>query len=155
MSATLNDRYMEFRSGPDLYALPLLNVREVIAVPETTPIPFAPSHFKGIMNLRGQIISVIDLRLKLGQKTAAGSENAVIICLIGQMTIGMIVDSVESVLTVDPAHVAAKPEGLSAQKTNFIQSVYKRDGELLLFVDIAKLLDVEDYKVIQTEHKAA
>ena len=62
-------RFLEFTLGSEDYAIPLLSVREVISVPETTPIPKAPTHFLGIMNLRGQVISVVDLRTKLKIKS--------------------------------------------------------------------------------------
>jgi purine-binding chemotaxis protein CheW len=61
-----NSRYLSFNVGKEQYAIPLLTVREVIGMPEITPVPFTPNYFLGIMNLRGQIISVVDLRLKLG-----------------------------------------------------------------------------------------
>ena len=74
-SALAGQRYLSFSLGSEDYAIPLLSVKEVIAVPEITPIPFTPSHFLGIMNLRGQVISIIDLRSKLGIKTKRERRN--------------------------------------------------------------------------------
>ncbi len=80
----IENRFLCFSLGNEHYAIPLLTVKEVIAPPETTPVPQTPAYFKGIMNLRGQVISVIDLRTKLGIKPLQSAENAVIICDSGE-----------------------------------------------------------------------
>jgi purine-binding chemotaxis protein CheW len=88
------NRFIEFSLGGEDYAIPLLMVREVISVPDTTPIPKAPVHFLGIMNLRGQVISIVDLRKKLKVDSRKDKEEAVIIVDIGSMNIGVVVDSI-------------------------------------------------------------
>ena len=93
------DRFIEFSLGSEDYAIPLLMVREVISIPETTPIPKAPKHFIGLMNLRGQVISIVDLRNKLNIKPQESDEDsAVIIVDFNGMNIGIIVDSINKVL---------------------------------------------------------
>src|SRR4051812_41249332 len=96
----MNDqnRFLSFSLGNEEYGVPLLAVKEVIAMPEITPIPYTPSYFLGIMNLRGQVISVMDLRQKLGVKPSQSSETAVIICDLNSLSIGVVVDSINSVL---------------------------------------------------------
>ncbi len=142
------ERYLSFSLGEESFAIPLLDVREVIAITETTPIPFAPTHFLGIMNLRGQVISVIDLRKKLGIKPNQSTENAIIICNLQAVTIGMVVDSVDNVLHVQSVDVSEKPEIDGSKKTEFITGVYRQEKRLVLFLDIAKALSLDDQKAI-------
>lgn len=148
-------RYLSFSLGAEQYAIPLLSVKEVIAVPEITPIPFTPPHFLGIMNLRGQVISVIDLRQKLGIKTKAGAETSIIICDLGVTSLGVVVDSIDSVLSPDPSEVSEKPEIQSSKNTEYITAVYRKENRLILFLDIAKSLSFEDHKAMSGQKKAA
>ena len=75
------ERFLCFSLGVEEYAIPLLEVREVIAMPEYTPVPYTPPYFLGIMNLRGQVISVMDLRQKLGVTARGDAETTVIIAI--------------------------------------------------------------------------
>lgn len=142
------ERHLSFSLGEESFAIPLLDVREVIAMTETTPIPFAPPHFLGIMNLRGQIISVIDLRKKMGVKPNQSTENAIIICNLQSVVLGMVVDSVDSVLNVKSTDISDKPEIDGSKKTEFITGVYRQEKKLVLFLDIAKALSLDDQKAI-------
>ena len=144
------NRYISFSLGKEEYAIPLLDVREVIAVPETTPVPFTPPHFMGIMNLRGQVISVIDLRTKLGIKPVAGPETAVIICDIGNTCLGVLVDSINSVVSPDEGQLSSKPEIESQKSTDYISAVYRKTDRLVLIIDLKKALNGEDRKAIST-----
>lgn len=117
------ERFIEFSLGNEDYAIPLLMVREVISVPDTTPIPKSPPHFLGIMNLRGQVISVVDLRKKLKIDSKKNKEEAVIIVDIGTMNIGVVVDAINKVLAFSPEEVSAIPEVESQVNTQYIQGV--------------------------------
>lgn len=103
-------RLLAFSLCKEEYAMPLLKVKEVIANQEITHVPYTPLHFKGILNLRGQVISVIDLRLKLNMSEANMSdETAIIILDIHPLCLGVIVDSVNSVLTVQDSELCPPP----------------------------------------------
>lgn len=143
-----NNRYLSFSLGSEEYAIPLLSVKEVIAVPEITPVPFTPSHFLGIMNLRGQVISVIDLRSKMGIKPGSSTETSVIICDISPLVLGVVVDSINSVLSPKENEVSPKPEIQSTRSTDYITNVYRKDKKLILFLDIAKALNAEDHSAV-------
>ena len=119
-------RFIEFSLGKEDYAIPLLMVREVISVPETTPIPKSPTHFLGIMNLRGQVISVVDLRKKLKVEAKQDKEEAVIIVDIGGMNIGVVVDSINKVLAFSSDDVSEMPEVENQINTQYIFGVYKK-----------------------------
>jgi purine-binding chemotaxis protein CheW len=147
-------RYLSFSLGTEEYALPLLSVKEVIAVPEITPIPFTPPHFLGIMNLRGQVISVIDLRQKLGIKPKASAETAIIICDLDPLSLGVVVDAINSVLSPNESELSEKPEIQSTRNTDYITGVYRKDEQLVVFLNIAKTLNIEDQKAINNAAKS-
>ena len=96
-----NMRYLCFDLGNREFAIPLLSAKEVIGIPEVTAVPQSPSHFLGIMNLRGNVISVLDLRLKLSIKPVTSEENTIIILDLGDYNLGVVVDRVNSVQTVE------------------------------------------------------
>lgn len=153
-NAELN-RFIEFSLGYEDYAIPLLMVREVISVPDTTPIPKSPSHFLGIMNLRGQVISVVDLRKKLKIEAKQDKEEAVIIVDIGGMNIGVVVDSINKVLAFSSDDVSEMPEVENQINTQYIFGVFKKEKSLTVLLDIAKVLDLKDFEAINTSKKAA
>ncbi len=142
-------RYICFNLGTEEYAIPLLTVREVIAVPEITHVPFSPPYFLGIMNLRGQVISVIDLRQKLGIKPNENSETAVIICDLAPLSLGLVVDSINSVLSPKDDEVSEKPEMPNNKNTEYITNVYRKANQLILMLDIKKTLTGEDQAALK------
>jgi purine-binding chemotaxis protein CheW len=148
-------RFIEFSLGKEDYAIPLLMVREVISVPDTTPIPKSPTHFLGIMNLRGQVISVVDLRKKLKVDAKQDKEEAVIIVDIGGMNIGVVVDSINKVLAFSSDEVSEMPEVEHQVNTHYIFGVYKKENSLTVLLDIAKVLDLKDMEAINGSKKAA
>lgn len=149
-----NDRFLSFSLGTEEYAIELLAVREVIAMPEYTALPYTPAYFLGIMNLRGQIISVMDLRQKLGIKPGVNSETAVIICDLNGVSIGVVVDSVNSVLNPEAKDISEKPEIQSSRSTEYITSVYRKDNKLVLFLDISRCLNIEDHNAVKRASQA-
>ncbi|NUM87840.1 MAG: purine-binding chemotaxis protein CheW [Bdellovibrionales bacterium] len=155
MEKASSERFLSFSLGQEEYAMPLLKVREVIAMPEVTPIPQTPSFFLGIMNLRGQVISILDLRTKLGIKPANGSETAVIICELSPVCLGVVVDSVNAVLSPKAGEISGKPDAQMNKNTDYITGVYRREKSLVLFLDIAKTLDVKQMEMVQNAAKAA
>jgi purine-binding chemotaxis protein CheW len=153
-SGELN-RFIEFSLGAENYAIPLLMVKEVISVPETTPIPKSPPHFVGIMNLRGQVISVVDLRKKLKIEILRDNEEAVIIVDIGGVDIGIVVDSINKVLAFVSDEVCEMPEVENQLNTQYILGVYKKENSLVVLLDIAKVLDLVDLNAIHSAKQVA
>lgn len=153
-SVTADHRYLVFSLCDELYAVELPRVKEVIAMAETTPIPQAPSHFKGIMNLRGSVISIIDLRSKLKMSKAdVGPETAIVILDLEPLYLGIVVNSVNSVVSLSPSEVSETPDIQLNTKKNFIQGVARKDEKLILLLDIAATLDVEDMKAIKSQQQ--
>lgn len=133
------DRYLAFTLGSEHYAIPLLTVREVVAMPEITKVPNTPPHFLGIINLRGQVISIVDLRSKFKIKTdEAKQETAVVIVNTEELCIGVVVDSVDSVLPLSAKDIQERPQIESAVSSEYITGVTEQQNSLIILIDIAK-----------------
>lgn len=148
-------RYICFGLGEEEFAIPLLSVKEVLGVPDTTPVPQTPAHFLGIMNLRGNVISVLDLRSKLSIKPSQSEETTVIILDLGDYQLGVVVDRVNSVISLTPEDVADKPVIDSNKSTEYVTGVVRKENRLILLLDIAKALSVEDRSAVKKAVKAA
>lgn len=150
------ERYLCFSLGEEEYGMPLLAVREVIAMPEITPVPYSASHFLGIMNLRGKVISIIDFRTKLGIKPAKNSETAVIICDLHEISLGVVVDSVNYVVTPQMNEISDRPEIQASKSSEYITKVFRKKDALILLIDIEKALGVDSISAAsQAVRKAA
>lgn len=138
------DRFLCFQLGSEEFGIPLLGVKEVLGVPDITPVPFAPNHLIGIMNLRGQVISLIDLRSKFGIKSRPLNECSVVICDLEVTSVGIVVDSIESVIAPVPENLAPKPEIEGRNTSEYITAIYRKDGRMVLLLDVAKALSLID-----------
>lgn len=145
-------RYLCFSLGKEKFAVPLLHVKEVLGRLQFTTVPQAPAYFKGVVNLRGQLISVIDLRLKL--KTIATDSGAVveattIILDFGALSLGIMVDTVDCVKEYSAGDLSPSPDIESSIDHKFILCVAREDGGLVLILDLRSVLNTEDYRVIK------
>ncbi len=148
----ITHRFLEFDLGKESYAIPLLSVREVIPTPETTVLPNGPAHMVGIMNLRGQIISVIDLRNKLKIKPRENNkEQAVLIVDMEGVSIGLVVDSINKVLSIATDELAEVPEIKSQVNATYIQGVYKGAERLTIILDIMNILNINEIKKLMAK----
>jgi purine-binding chemotaxis protein CheW len=162
MTHAKDDRYLCFLLGNERFAIPLLYVREVIGVPEFTRMPFAPSYFKGLLNLRGQVIATLDLRLKFqiqskpaetnqtSETTAAqNSENAVIVCVLNNALMGSLVDSVDFVFRAAADSIQTHIDVESSMKTDYIAGLYNHKVGLVIMLDLQKVLSIHDIQAIE------
>lgn len=143
-------RFLCFSLGKEKFAMPLLQVKEVIANTETTSIPQAAPHFRGIMNLRGQVISVIDLRVKLKVgKPDVTPETTIVILDVNGLFLGVVVDSVDSVTSFDSSMISDPPVHDSSAKIDYIFGVARHEKALTLLIDLKKVLNTEDLKTLK------
>lgn len=147
-----SDRYLQFNLGAETFAIPLLQVREVIGFPETTPIPFSPNYFVGLMNLRGQVISVLDLRKKLSVKPLENqAERAVVILDVGGVVVGCVVDSINRVLNLQSESIQPASDVEGNSRMEFLMGIVQVESRLTAMLDIYKLLNVMDMNTIQSK----
>ncbi|HVJ64170.1 MAG TPA: chemotaxis protein CheW [Bdellovibrionota bacterium] len=148
-TSQLDNRYMEFLLGEQLFALPLMSVKEVIQRPDVTPVPNMPTHFEGMMNLRGQILGVFNVRKRLAAKERKNKDSAhevVVVIEHHGVSVGMLVDEVTKVL--HPAADMLKPAPIKHDDaaSKFIRSVIQTGSEMVLTIDVAELLEIEKYR---------
>jgi len=149
------ERFLAFTLSGEHYGIPLLKVKEVIELTKITPLPYAPNYFKGIMNLRGQVISVVDLRLKFKMsKAEIGSQSAIVILDLSPLCLGVIVDSINCVLATERSEIQARPDVESQVKSDYILGVIRSNQDLVLLLDVERTLNAEDFRTIESQTKA-
>jgi purine-binding chemotaxis protein CheW len=152
--ADTSERYLAFLLGKEQYAIPLLQVKEVIEMSEPTPIPQAPPYFQGVINLRGQVVSVLDLRSKLQlSKIENGPKTAIIILdLEPTLCLGVIVDRINSVLAFHSEDVSPPPDTLAGQN-QYLTGVARREKRMTLILDIKAALSLNDISAVKNNNQ--
>ena len=149
----VDNRFMEFSLGKEQFAIPILNVQEVIKVPEVSDIPKTPSYIIGIMNLRGKVITVLDLRKKLSiTPHLEKKEEATIILSFEKLTLAVIVDSINRVVSIEAQDMQFIPELNTSIQLEYIKTVYHNETGPVLILDILKALDLSDYDIIEEKN---
>ena len=134
-------KYLTFKLGPGHYGLEILKVREIIGLIGITAIPLAPDHVKGVINLRGKVIPVVDLRLKFGmEENEATAETCIIVANVGDREIGVLVDQVSEVQYFDAANIQEPPTLGAGIDTDFILGIGKVGDHVTLLLDIDRVL---------------
>jgi purine-binding chemotaxis protein CheW len=146
---TDESKYLVFRLGSEIYGTPLLGVREVLQPHTPKPIPNTSSHFKGLINVRGQIIGVVDLRIRFEYPLFEGSSVAFLVFETETGPIAAIVDKVEAVVKIDESHLHKKPNIRSQVPVEFLIGASSHHGQLVTLIDLNKTLSREDYVQIQ------
>ena len=142
----LEDRYLLFYIEQMLHSVELQYVIEIITVQRVTHLPNLPEYVKGIINLRGKVIPVIDIRLKLGMEERPYDDKTCIVVIdINEMHIGLIVDSVSEVVTISEESISATPPGDVAAK--YIASISTHNGTTVFNIDCEKLF-VNDLETV-------
>lgn len=140
-SGNASKRYLEFYLGKESYAVELLTVKEVITPPETTPIPKAPAHVCGLINLRGLVLTVVDLRKKLTIiPDKDSSQNAVIILDLGDRMVGVVVDSIQKVLNIKEDQLKPVPD-TEGQASGHLLGILQHENKLTMWIDPKMLLE--------------
>jgi purine-binding chemotaxis protein CheW len=137
----LGGKYVTFFLGKEEYALPITRVQEIDRVTEITRVPNAPDHLVGVINLRGKILPVIELRMRLGLgPVEADRKNRVVVVDAGTRLLGLLVDAVSQVITIAAERVDEAPEELSASPENCVCGVGKCEDRMVLLLDLDKVL---------------
>lgn len=146
-SAVVGERreYLTFRLGNEEYGTDILKVQEIRGYDAVTAIANAPSFIKGVINLRGTIVPIVDLRIKFNVGDAQYDQFTVVIILnIARRVVGIVVDAVSDVLTLEPGQIKPAPEFSSALNAQFIHGIGTVDQRMLILVDIELLMTSED-----------
>jgi purine-binding chemotaxis protein CheW len=131
-----------FKVGRETYGVPITSLHEIVRVPEITAVPDAPDYMEGVINLRGKIVSVLDLRKRLGEKEVKpnGRNRILVLEHRGRLS-GLIVDSASEVLKIPAADVEPSPTELLPGGLNCVTGLGKYQGRLIVLLDMTKLLE--------------
>src|SRR5512145_451833 len=145
-------KYLTFCLAGEEYGIGILKVKEIIGIMPITVVPQTPKYIKGVINLRGKVIPVIDLRLKFTLAAAEFTERTCIIVVEIMTTgrtvmMGIVVDSVSEVLNIKAADIEATPSFGTKLNTEYILGMAKAGGSIKILLDIDKILSVEELQV--------
>jgi purine-binding chemotaxis protein CheW len=151
--AAMGGEFLTFRLGAEEYGIDILKVQEIRSYESPTRIANAPPFIKGVVNLRGVIVPIVDLRLKLACETAEYNSFTVVIVLnVKGRVVGAVVDSVSDVLALDKDTIKPAPEMSSAVDTSFITGIGSVAERMLILMDIEGLMASEEMGLINTVH---
>jgi purine-binding chemotaxis protein CheW len=142
-----------FQVGRETYGVPITSLHEIVRVPEITAVPDAPNYMEGVINLRGKIVSVIDLRKRLGETQVVNSKrNRILVVEHNGRLCGLIVDSASEVIKIPAADVELSPTEFHEGSMNCVTGLGKYKGRLIVLLEMARLLD---HREAQTESVVA
>ena len=142
--------FLAFKLGAEEYGIDILRVQEIRSYEEPTRIANAPPFMKGVVNLRGVIVPIIDMRLKFKLEQAAYNSFTVVIVLnIGNRVMGIVVDAVSDVITLTPEQLRPVPEFNSAIESEHLLAIGAMDERMLILVDIAKLMTSPEMGLVE------
>ena len=139
-------KYLTFALGAEEYGLPIMKVREIIGYVEVTPLPRTAAHVHGVMNLRGQVMSVVDLRIKLGMPPVPRTDHTCIIVVEvagregPKLSVGVIVDRVSEVLWIGTDRVEPTPSFDASVRNDFLLGIAKIGPSIKILLDIDRVL---------------
>ncbi len=141
----LAGKYLTFQLGEEAFGLEILKVREIIGLIEITEVPRTPDHVKGVINLRGKVIPVVDLRSQFAMdEVEATDASCIIVASVGDLEIGVLVDEVSEVLDIDREAIAAAPSFGDGVDTDFILGMGKVEDRVIILLDIHQVLVASD-----------
>jgi purine-binding chemotaxis protein CheW len=142
---------VSFKIGEEEFGVDILSVQEINRMSQITKVPNTPEFIEGVINLRGRIIPVIDLRVKLGlPRKAHGKDTRIVVVELKGQTIGFIVDEVSEVLRIPKNITEPPPEMIGGVKTDYITSIGKLEDRLLILLDLEKILSTLEFNVLET-----
>lgn len=141
---------VSFQLGSEEYGVDISQVQEIIRMVEITHVPRAPRFMEGVINLRGQLIPIIDLRTRFGMKRIDATKSTrIIVTEIGSKRVGMVVDSVSEVLNIPIENVEEAPEMIAGVGTEYIQGVGKMNDRLIIMLDLTMVITGEEKQQLE------
>ncbi|MBS1232486.1 MAG: cheW34H, partial [Nitrospirae bacterium] len=150
---TRTRQYLTFTLGEEHFALDVANVREILEFTSVTKVPQTPEFMRGVINLRGSVVPVMDMRLKFGMSITEKSVDTCVIVvevsLEGETTVlGALVDSVQEVFELEPEQIEPAPRIGTKLRTEFIRGMGKRDDQFIIILDIDKVFSSDELAIL-------
>jgi purine-binding chemotaxis protein CheW len=147
-------KYLTFRLGEEEYGIEILKVREIVAMMQITPVPLTALHIRGVVNLRGKIIPVVDMRKKFGLPDAPATRDTCIITAMvegkeGEVLTGLLVDGVSEVTQVAATEVEPVPALGEDMKLDFVTGLSKTKGRVIVLLDMDKVMQGQEFQQLQ------
>ncbi|MEH6348344.1 MAG: chemotaxis protein CheW [Bermanella sp.] len=139
-------QWVTFRLDNETYGINVMQVQEVLRYSEIAPVPGAPPYVLGIINLRGNVVTVIDTRLRFGlAQTETSDQTRIVIIETGNQVVGIMVDAVAEVVYLRQSEIETTPNVGNEETAKFIQGVCHKNEELLILVDLEKMMSDEEW----------
>jgi purine-binding chemotaxis protein CheW len=139
-----------FRIGNETFGVRIGSVREIVRVPEITAVPNAPETIEGVINLRGKIIPVMDLRKRFGQTDVGfDKRNRILVVELENKLLGLIVNAASEVLKIPPSEIESPGTVFAEGESSYVTGVGKLKGRLIIILDIARLLHHPEFKRLE------
>ena len=147
-------QYLTFRLGEEMFALDVSQVREILDVTTITKVPRSPAFMRGVINVRGSVVPVVDLSLKFGmEKIERTLDTRIVvmeISLDGEITvIGALADAVHNVMEMEASQIEAAPKIGAKWNTEFIRGIGKHDNEFIIILDVDRIFSVGELSMVQ------
>ncbi len=151
--ATQNDKYLTFGLGNETYGIPIRTAKEIIGIQEVTHIPKTKGYIKGVINLRGKIVPIMDLRLKFGMAEKNYTDRTCIIVIevnlgANQRAVGVVVDNVAEVRNIQPGEIE-EPGEYAQIEGQLLLGIGKLNDKVILMIDIEKIINKDDAVILQ------
>jgi purine-binding chemotaxis protein CheW len=153
---TETTQYLTYKLGDEIFALDISKVREVLDYTPITKVPRTPEFMRGVINLRGSVVPVVDMRLKLGMTKTEKTVNTCII--ITEVTVdnettvlGALADSVQEVIDLEPGHIEPAPKIGTKLKTEFINGMGKQNDRFIIILDIDRVFSSEELALVKSD----
>jgi len=142
-------QYLTFQLGAEMFAVGILNIREIIEYGSLTTVPMMPAFVRGVINLRGSVVPVIDLAARFGRKESVINRRSCIVILevdgsSGLQEVGVVVDAVSEVLEIPASDIEQPPSFGARIRADFITGMGKVDGRFVILLNVQKVLDVDE-----------
>ena len=143
------EQYLTFKVSDECYAIGILDVQEIIEVGRMTRVPMTPAHIRGVINLRGSVVPVVDLKARLGKSVSELTKRSCIVLVEvsageGRQSLGMLVDEVKEILEIAPTNLQPAPAFGTDIRTDFIQAMGRVDEAFMILLDVNHVLSVDE-----------
>ena len=159
-SRTMLHQYLTFKLGEEMFAIDVSQVREILDVTTITKVPRAPEFMRGVINVRGSVVPVVDLRMKFDMPATERTKDTRIvvmeIALEGDLTtIGTLADAVHNVMDIEPSSIEPAPKVGAKWNTEFIKGIGKHNDEFIIILNVDRIFSAEELALVRPEESVA
>ena len=148
---TMKDQFLTFHVGDEIFGFGIEYVTEIVGMQAITNVPDMQSYVKGVINLRGSVIPVVDIRIRFGMSERAYDERTcIVVAELGELTVGLIVDIVNEVTNIPESLISEPPKVYGGAGAQYIMGMGKMEENVIILLDITKLLSGEDQENMHT-----